>query len=210
MIVCSLIQSGELLIVPTLYEVVLSQSASEIADHGLGCIVLKCWLENANDQISIETVAGQLCNKTHDLVNGRLQIVASLASCLARSSQAIQRLFVERLVHEVHRANLLNLTCGYPMDETSAIRLALSDFQYETSNQFVGIVVQADGETLTSLSNGLVGSFSICTLLQSYSLPESQRALIVGALLPWMSDITRNRRGALVIQVLWDGNDMEI
>jgi hypothetical protein len=82
-IVCSRIQSGESLISPTFYEVVPSQSASEIADHELDCIVLKCWLERANDQISIETVAGQLCNKTHDLVNGRLQAIASLASCLA-------------------------------------------------------------------------------------------------------------------------------
>jgi hypothetical protein len=203
-----LIQSGESLIVPTLYEVLLSQSAGEISDHELGCIVLKCWLENANDQISIETVAGQLCNKMRDLVNERLQVVAALASCLARSSQAIRCLFVERLVHVVHGPNLLNLTHGYLMDEASTVLLALSDFQHETVDQLVRMVVQAAGETLTFLSNGLVGS--ICTLLQNDSLPESQHALIVGALLPWIPDIARNRRDALGYQVSWDGSDIEI
>jgi hypothetical protein len=155
-------------------------------------------------------VAGQLCNKMHDFVNRRLQVVASLASCLARSSQAIQHLFVESLVHELHGANLLNLTRGYPRDEGSTILLALSDFQHETVDQLVEMVVQADGEMVTYLSNGLVGSVFIFTLLQSESLPESQHALIVGALLPWMPDIARNRGGALVIQVSWDVGDMEI
>jgi hypothetical protein len=188
----------------------VNQSASEIADHELGCILLNCWLENANDHISIETAAGQLCNKMHDLVNGRLQVVTPLASCLARSGQPIQRLFVEHLVHEVHATNLLNLTRGYAIDEASTILLSLSDFQHETVGQLVGMVVQADGETLTSLSNGLVGTIFICIFLQNDSLSESRRALIVGVLLPLMPDIARNRRGALVIQVSWDVSDMEI
>jgi hypothetical protein len=80
-----------------IHKAILSESAGDAADQEFNCLVLKCRLDNEDDQTSIETAMRKLLTTMFDLMSGKLHVVASLASFLTRSSQMIQCLLVEYL-----------------------------------------------------------------------------------------------------------------
>jgi hypothetical protein len=138
--------------VTAVYDSVFSSSARDAAYHAIANFVLQRWLEFADEQRQLGSVADQLRPQVPDLLKRRPQVVVALTAGLVWADLSHQRSLVEVLVAESHGANLVEFLNALSPPNGSKILQSLCGFNEAAIHKLIEAVKNLGGDRLVEIA----------------------------------------------------------
>lgn len=195
--------------VNALFESVFSTAAVDAAFDRMANFVLQRWLENAQDQKMIETVADQLFPKASELLGRRPQVMVSLAAGLVHAGTRYQTKFIDIINREAGGGNIVEYLSGLAPPNGPKIVQSLCHFDGKASGPFVEAMKALGGDKLVANALDKAGSYFVSEFVRAKNIDEKSREKIMRRLIPRVQELAVNRFGSFVVDAMFNAGDLE-